>query len=194
MECEGRITIEHAFTYAGKQINELWALIPLCEYHHLGEGLIKRENQRIAVARATDEELSKYPRINWDNYENLTPVTGKKRRTNKQNRSMHLYCDWLAESLNEAGLDMRKVLKPSIEIPWTRYMVKEFLWKAVLKQRTGKETTTEMTRNEVDDILDILNAFVAQKGMHVRFPSKESLENYPQQGLNQGIDTTNRTE
>lgn len=64
-ECDGRITIEHAFIYAGKQVNELWALIPLCWKHHLGSLLNKRENHRIALARATDEDLMKYPKKDW---------------------------------------------------------------------------------------------------------------------------------
>ncbi len=32
--CQGRITLEHAMIYAGKQINEEWAILPVCEYHH----------------------------------------------------------------------------------------------------------------------------------------------------------------
>jgi hypothetical protein len=63
--CEGRITIEHAWIYAGKQINELWAFVPLCWYHHLGPGLDKEENQRLSLMWATDEDLAKYPRKDW---------------------------------------------------------------------------------------------------------------------------------
>lgn len=66
--CQGRITWEHAFIYAGKQINEKWAIIPLCEYHHLGKGLDKRENEKIAISRATKQDLAKYNKRNWDNY------------------------------------------------------------------------------------------------------------------------------
>jgi len=64
-ECSGRITWEHVWIYAGRQINEVWAIIPLCWHHHLGEGLDKRENERISIARATDEDLAKYPRRKW---------------------------------------------------------------------------------------------------------------------------------
>ena len=64
-ECDGIITIEHAYIYAGKQINEIWALLPLCWYHHLGDGLIKWLNQYLALERATDEDLAKYPKNDW---------------------------------------------------------------------------------------------------------------------------------
>lgn len=67
-DCKGRITWEHSFIYAGRQINEVWAIIPLCVYHHLGEGLNKRLNEQIAVSRATEEDLAKYPRKNWAIY------------------------------------------------------------------------------------------------------------------------------
>lgn len=62
-DCSGRITWEHAWIYAGRQINERWAIIPLCWYHHLGDGMNKRENQRISLARASEEDLKKYPRL-----------------------------------------------------------------------------------------------------------------------------------
>lgn len=62
--CKGRITFEHCFVYAGRQINEVWAIIPLCEYAHF-EILDKNKNQYISLKRATDDELDKYPRFNW---------------------------------------------------------------------------------------------------------------------------------
>jgi len=64
--CAGRITWEHALTYAGKQIDEVWAIIFLCERHHAVNGyqdlgaLNKEKNVWIALCRATDEELKKY--------------------------------------------------------------------------------------------------------------------------------------
>ena len=55
--CDGRITWEHAIIFRGWQLNEKWAIIPLCEYHHLGDGLDKNKNRMIALNRATNEEL-----------------------------------------------------------------------------------------------------------------------------------------
>jgi len=67
-DCRGRITIEHAFIYAGRQINEMWAYVPLCWRHHLGDLLDKKINERLAVSRATPEDLEKYPRRDWSQY------------------------------------------------------------------------------------------------------------------------------
>jgi len=69
--CQGRVTFEHAWIYAGKQIQEKWAIIPICEYHHdVGQfqdrgQLDKHENQRLSLIRATAEDLKKYPKKDW---------------------------------------------------------------------------------------------------------------------------------
>lgn len=65
-QCDGRITWEHALIYAGKQVQERFAIIPLCWYHHLGAGMVKWVNELIALRRATPEDFARYPRANWD--------------------------------------------------------------------------------------------------------------------------------
>lgn len=65
-ECDGRITWEHCLTYGGRQIDEPWAIIPLCTFHHAvnehqdGTGMDKQKNIWIALNRATDSELRQY--------------------------------------------------------------------------------------------------------------------------------------
>lgn len=67
--CSGRVEWEHAFIYAGKQVQERWAIVPACTFHHRGRGLDKNLNRYAALLRMTDEELeeteNKYPRENW---------------------------------------------------------------------------------------------------------------------------------
>jgi len=46
-------------------------------------------------------------------------------RTLPQNSAMHLYFGWLAKAFNDAGLDMKKVLKPEVDIPWTAELVQK---------------------------------------------------------------------
>jgi len=64
-ECKGRITWEHAFCYGASQINEKFAIIGLCEYHHLGKGLNKEINQWISVNLMTNDDIRRYPKKNW---------------------------------------------------------------------------------------------------------------------------------
>lgn len=76
LDCEGRITWEHSYIYASCQINEVWAIIPLCWRHHLGDLLDKKENQRIALRRATPEDLAKYPKKDWEYEKKYLKING----------------------------------------------------------------------------------------------------------------------
>lgn len=52
--CNGGIEWEHALIYAGRQINEQWAIIPCCIYHHRGRGLNKILNELVALSCIDD--------------------------------------------------------------------------------------------------------------------------------------------
>lgn len=69
--CKGRVTFEHVWIYAGKQVQEKWAIIPLCEYHHdvlsyqdRGD-LIKDLNEYYSINRMTEADMQKYDRYDW---------------------------------------------------------------------------------------------------------------------------------
>lgn len=66
--CAGRVEWDHVFTYAGKQINEIWAILPTCHWHHTHIASFRKESERIAVARASEADLAKYPRKDWSRY------------------------------------------------------------------------------------------------------------------------------
>lgn len=97
-------------------------------------------------------------------------------RTISQNRALHLYFTQLAETLNDAGLDMRKVLKPGIDIPWTSKSIKEFLWRPIQESLLHKESTTELTTVEIDKVLDVITRHLGEKfGVAQEFPSIETI-------------------
>lgn len=62
-DCEGRVTWEHAIIYAGKQLNQKWAIVPLCAKAHAVDRfqdagtMVKDRAVWIALNRATDLEL-----------------------------------------------------------------------------------------------------------------------------------------
>lgn len=96
-------------------------------------------------------------------------------RTLKQNASLHIYFDLLAEELNKAGYDMKKTFKHDVDIPWTPLTVKEYLWKPIQKSYILKQSTTELNTKEIDKIYDILNKHLGEKtGVYVPFPSNET--------------------
>ena len=95
-------------------------------------------------------------------------------RTPLQNKSIHKYFELLAERLNEAGLDMKAVLKPEVDIPWTEENVKNHLWRPVQMAMLSKQSTTELTTAEISDVYQVINRHLGEKlGIHVPFPSNE---------------------
>lgn len=95
-------------------------------------------------------------------------------RTSQQNKAIHVLFKLYADTLNDSGLDMRKTLKPEIDIPWTGESVKEYLWKPVQKAQVNKDSTTELTTKEIDQVFDTLNKHIGEKfGLHIPFPSIE---------------------
>ena len=100
----------------------------------------------------------------------------EKQRTIQQNRALHKYFGLLANSFNDAGLDMKKVLKPEIDIPWSGASVKEYIWKPIMKAQLQKSSTTELTTKEIDKVFDTINRFLSEKfGITESFPSIEEI-------------------
>jgi hypothetical protein len=95
-------------------------------------------------------------------------------RTAQQNKALHVLFQLLANTLNENGLDMRKTLKPGVEIPWSGRGVKEYLWRPIQKAQLNKTSTTELSTVEIDEVFDTINKHLGQTfGLHVPFPSIE---------------------
>jgi 6-pyruvoyl-tetrahydropterin synthase len=99
-----------------------------------------------------------------------------KQRTLTQNNALHFWCRMLADLLNASGLDMRKTLKPEVEIPWTENAVKENIWKPVQEAVINKLSTTEADRIEYSQVLDVITRHMASShGVTCpEWPSKES--------------------
>ena len=105
-------------------------------------------------------------------YEVIEKKTDK--RTIIQNSAMHKYFSLVAEALNDAGLDMKQVIKADVE--WSMFSVKEYMWKAIQKAILGKESTTLLKKDEIDDVYLNMNRLTAQKfGIDIEFPSIESM-------------------
>lgn len=101
-----------------------------------------------------------------------------KQRTLTQNSSLHLFFDLLAETLNDAGFDMKKTLKPEVDIPWTGDLVKTHLWKPIQKSLLGKLSTTELTKIEVGQVYEVLNRYLGEKlAIHVPWPHDPDKDN-----------------
>lgn len=99
----------------------------------------------------------------------------EKLRTTRMNSALHLYLSNLAKALNDAGLDMKAVIKPGVDIPWSGYSAKEMLWRPVQKALTGESSTSLQTIEEYGRIYETLNRHIGEKfGVFVEWPSKDS--------------------
>jgi len=102
------------------------------------------------------------------------------KRSDKQNAAIHLYCSQLSQALNQDGFDMRAVISKEVDMFWTPYTVKEFLWKSTQKNLFGKTSTKQLNRNgEIEKIYDVINKAIGERcGIHIPFPSIEHLIDY----------------
>ena len=85
-----------------------------------------------------------------------------KQRTRRQNGALHLFFQQLAESLNNAGLDQKKVLKPEVSIDWSMEDVKEKLWRPFQIAIIRKESTTDL--ESIGDIEKIHKTLMRELG------------------------------
>lgn len=90
---------------------------------------------------------------------------------------MHLLFRKLSEDLNFLGLDAKVILKPTYQLWWTPEMIKRDLWKPLQKVMLGKESTTELTSEEVTKVYEQLAKVIGEKhGVEIEFPNQEDLE------------------
>ena len=87
----------------------------------------------------------------------------EKPKTPPQRSALHVWCEQTAEVLNDAGLDMRKMLKPEVDIPWTKDSVKEILYKPILEAMTNKTSTEDMNTMEPSVITEVIARHAAEK-------------------------------
>lgn len=96
-----------------------------------------------------------------------------KTRTIAQNDALHLYFEFIANALNEIGqefcYDGFKGVK--ISTMYTPFLIKELMWRPIQMVLFGKESTTELTTKEMNEIIDVITKFFAEKGVEVSFPS-----------------------
>lgn len=96
-------------------------------------------------------------------------------RTALQNKSIHLWCSQIANTLNDENFYIQDVIK--LNTKWNMIKVKEMLFKPVVKSLYTKDSTTKLNKDEFELIIDTLVRYMAQKGCVLpEFPNREALE------------------
>lgn len=110
----------------------------------------------------------------------LVTVREGKQRTLTQNRALHLWLGMLADTLNAAGLDMRKVLKQEVDIPWSTETCKDMLWRPIQQAVIAKDSTVDADRIEYSRVYDVLDRHLQEKfgaQLHIDWPRKQDNDN-----------------
>jgi regulator of sigma D len=139
------------------------------------KGKAVSEEIKIDSELAYAEFMRDFRKLWLENHYLIVKIRKGKQRTLTQNNSLHLFCEMLADELNAGGFDMRKVMKPEVEIPWTMESVKQNLWKPIQEALIGKESTAEADRTEYTKVHELLSRHLGQKlGVQVpEWPKKK---------------------
>ena len=98
-------------------------------------------------------------------------------RSNSQNSALHLFFSFIANELNELGIQYQYtgISGKTFELRYTMELVKEFIWKPIQVAMFNKKSTTKLTTKEMNDIIDVITNFFAERGVVLQFPSIETL-------------------
>jgi len=99
------------------------------------------------------------------------------KRTNQQNKSLHIYLALVAGAMADAGYDMKQVVK--LPIRPNKDNVKEEMFKPVMNNLyPDKTSTTELSTTEMQDVYEVFNVALSQKlGIGFDWPCNDSLMN-----------------
>lgn len=106
----------------------------------------------------------------------LSKIGDKPVRTLTQNKAIHKYFDMLADSLNNAGYDVRKAMRHDVPIPWTQSLVKELIWRKVQSAMFDVNSTAKLDTSQICEVYEVINRYTAESFcVSVAFPEKERL-------------------
>ncbi len=93
----------------------------------------------------------------------------------KQYNALHLYCERVAEALNDAGFDQKSVLEAKVlPTPNTKESVKgmiRLIQKAMYPPESGETSTTRLTQAQTVKVYDVFNKFLGENfEIHVEWP------------------------
>lgn len=102
------------------------------------------------------------------------------KRTDKQNRALHLYLHQVAEALDREGHTMQNVTEAirKAEIRPTKENIKEVVWKPLQAILLNKKSTTQLNKVDVDRVYEVMNAWLGREfHLYVPWPSEDTENN-----------------
>ena len=96
------------------------------------------------------------------------------KRTKKQNDSAHLWFEQIADCWNDSGYEMKITFSSKLDCPWTKDSVK-IVFKKIAKAMYNKNSTTELTTQELSKVGQVLERYLSEQGISVPFPNYEQV-------------------
>ena len=97
-------------------------------------------------------------------------------RSLQQNKALHLYFTFIADQLNDKNIEYewKGIKGMQMSCDYNTTIVKDFLWRPIQQQLFNKDSTTTITTQEINEVIDILSKAFAHIGITILFPSYES--------------------
>jgi len=99
-----------------------------------------------------------------------------KKRTIRQNSSLHLLCRQVATELNNQGISLQIALQ-GIEADVTEHNVKD-MFRAVAKAKFGVQSTSDLDNKQMLEVYEEMVRHFGKFGVTVTWPSQETTESY----------------
>ena len=85
---------------------------------------------------------------------------------------MHLWFRQIADKLNKGGYFATHPFNNEVNVPFTEVLVKEMLYKPIIKAMYDKKSTTGLSGRELSEAAEVLVRWLAEhKGFLVPFPN-----------------------
>jgi len=97
--------------------------------------------------------------------------------TLQQQKAIHVYMRLLSEALNDGGWTIQQVLAQAVDRDWDLISAKNNLWRPIQVAMFDKESTTQLDRDEVVKVYEILNRHTSNIfGIGMNFPNRKDFE------------------
>jgi hypothetical protein len=84
-------------------------------------------------------------------------------RTISQNKALHLLFTHISNYCIETGIDQKAIVSQldNYSIPTTPQVIKE-IWRSIQISVTGKTSTKDLNKKEIDQVYDVFNKFISE--------------------------------
>ena len=92
-------------------------------------------------------------------------------RTKSQNDAYFLFQTWVADEMRDRGITLDKLVSVIKPLPTKDSL--HVIFKGILEKMYGKTSTTWMTREEMNDCLDVYLDALSECDIDLEFPDRE---------------------